>query len=359
MSLSVKCSLLVFLHRITHCVKTSPTQSHSTPTNTVKEELPLTNLIESFREKAEDVVAHGDTKLFDAIEQGAGMLRAFKEKHQDKEGGDSPRLRLLVLSDGADTGSRASSVDVAALCQTEGITVDAVLIGGTDNKDLWGIAKASGGYVFQPQRLQDALRLFELETMSCSVARPAYTGPPRLKVTERRVLREYGCQPPDVCNDLKVPPARQHPRLAEPVRTLEAALAEVAAKQLQEEQEREEAAAGGGGGGMSREGIRRLQRELTALARPDGGHPAFTLFPSGNLSFIRLLLQGPEGSLYAGGVWLLYMSFPDTYPLEAPKVSCLAWFGCMLIPFFALRCACISSSEGCQLAFSVLFRTRT
>jgi len=71
---------------------------------------------------------------------------------------------------------------------------------------------------------------------------------------------------------------------------------------------------------MSREGVRRLQRELMALARPNGGHPNFTLFPSDNLSFIRMLLQGPEGSLYAGGVWLLYMSFPDTYPLEPPKV---------------------------------------
>jgi len=142
------------------------------------------------------------------------MLQAFGEKHKGKEGSDLPQLRLLVLSDGADTMSRASSVDFAALCQTEGITVDTVLIGGTENKDLRDIAKASGGYVFQPQRLQDALRLFELETMSCSVARPAYTGPPRPKVTERRVLRECGWQPLDECNDLVVPPARLHPRLS-------------------------------------------------------------------------------------------------------------------------------------------------
>lgn len=99
---------------------------------TVEEKLPLTNLVESFREEAEGIVARGDTTLFDVIEHGVGMLQAFGEKHKGAEGSEPPRLRLLVLSDGADTGSRASSVDVARLCQTEGITVDAVLIGGTD-----------------------------------------------------------------------------------------------------------------------------------------------------------------------------------------------------------------------------------
>lgn len=140
-----------------------------------------------------------------------------------------------MLSDGADTGSRASSVDVARLCQTEGITVDVVLIGGTENLDLRGIAKASGGYVFQPQRLQDALRLFELETISCSVARPPYTGPPRPKVTRAKVLQDYGHKDLDECSDLKVSPARLHPRLSEPVRTLEAALAAAAAAAVQQE----------------------------------------------------------------------------------------------------------------------------
>lgn len=74
---------------------------------------------------------------------------------------------------------------------------------------------------------------------------------------------------------------------------------------------------------LTGEGIRRLHRELTALARPDGCHSAWTLYPSDNISFIRLLLQGPEGSLYAGGVWLLYCEFPPTYPLEAPKARCV------------------------------------
>jgi hypothetical protein len=255
------------------------------------------------------------------VEHGVGLLRAFKEKHP------KARLRLLVLSDGKDTDSRASGPEVAALCQDEGVTVDAILIGGQDNAALRGTAKATGGYAFMPEQLMHALKLMELETMVCAANRPPYTGPPRQNVTSTFVLQYlYGSMPLERCDDSVVPSIRPHPRLAEPVRPLAAALAQ---QQQQQQQQQEPGAgagaggAGGGGGGggggeLSGEGICRLHRELTALARSP--HPAWTLYPSDNLSFIRLLLQGPEGSPYTGGVWLLYCDFPPTYPLEAPKV---------------------------------------
>ena len=52
----------------------------------------------------------------------------------------------------------------------------------------------------------------------------------------------------------------------------------------------------------------------------DRGHPNFTLYPSKeNLFFWRILLQGPEGTIHAGGVWLLFIEFPPNFPLDPPR----------------------------------------
>lgn len=182
------------------------------PPTAVTTALPLTNLLEEFRAKIKHIDANGDTKLFDAVEHGLELLRAFKEKHPKV-----PRLRLLILSDGEDTDSVALGPAVARACQDAGVTVDAILIGGRDNTALRGIAKATGGYAFMPERLTHALKLMELETMVCAANRPPDTGPQRRKVTIEYDLLRFGRQQLDRCDDLQVPAIRPHPRLAEPV----------------------------------------------------------------------------------------------------------------------------------------------
>lgn len=74
------------------------------------------------------IVASGNTRLFDALQQAALALADFSKENP------RARLRIVCLTDGEDTGSSTRPHDVARALQTQGIVVDSLLIGGTDNK---------------------------------------------------------------------------------------------------------------------------------------------------------------------------------------------------------------------------------
>ena len=61
---------------------------------------------------------------------------------------------------------------LGSLLQRRGVTLDAVCVGNETSDALRAIAKATGGYCFQPERLRDALKLCELETLLTLFERP-------------------------------------------------------------------------------------------------------------------------------------------------------------------------------------------
>lgn len=81
--------------------------------------------------------------------------------------------------------------------------LDAIMIGEEDSAELVGVAKASGGYAFHPDKLKDALKLCELETLLRAAERPAESRPPRKVSTERDLLRFTSRRhfPLDICSE--------------------------------------------------------------------------------------------------------------------------------------------------------------
>ena len=64
---------------------------------------------------------------------------------------------------------------------------------------------------------------------------------------------------------------------------------------------------------------RRLMKELSHLLK--NPHPAFDIYPNrDDISFWKVIMEAPDASPYRGGTWLMYISFPPTYPLVAPEV---------------------------------------
>jgi len=50
-------------------------------------------------------------------------------------------------------------------------------------------------------------------------------------------------------------------------------------------------------------------------------HPDYEVFPNPkDVTFWKVLMKGPSSTPYAGGVWLLYVNYPETFPLDAPEV---------------------------------------
>jgi Mg-chelatase subunit ChlD len=77
----------------------------------VKEECALSGVYEDFRDHVAKVTAHGDTRLYDALEHATTMLLTARARYPNC------RLRILALSDGVDSGSQASAVNVAKALQ--------------------------------------------------------------------------------------------------------------------------------------------------------------------------------------------------------------------------------------------------
>jgi len=202
--------------------------------------------------------------------------------------------------------------------QKHEIVVDCILIGeGGDNKTARAISKSSGGYCFNPKTLPDALKLNELETMLSLYERPDAKG--REPVTSYQSLLKFSdvwLFPLDVCNDETVPSRKQPEALKGAVRSLEKTLDKLSNSisiDLPDPADANRAVV------AQRNRQRRIMKEISNLMK--NPHPAFDIYPNrDDISFWKIVMEGPNESPYKGGTFLMYMSFPPEYPLLAPEV---------------------------------------
>lgn len=272
--------------------------------SSVDQEHPLTEAFEAFQESVQASEAGGTTVLYDALEVARKELVAFCRSCSN-----APRegilKRIIVLSDGADTGSELSAHEVTGRLQQDGVVVDAIVV-GSDLEDLTlrAIAVATGGCAFNPGSVKEALQLFEAEPVLCLRQREAAGTAGRVS-TEAELLRwEIGR---GTGGWDKVPAARA-PDAAK-------------AGALQPQVALNRARANPPSAVPGQPNLRRLRRIMAELARyQKDPHPEIEVFPSEQrMDLWRLLLRGPTGTPYEGGVFGLWLLFPADYPVEAPE----------------------------------------
>jgi len=278
----------------------------------------LSPFYEDFRKCVEHVQTEGGTKLFDCVDQAAHQLEEWLKKQRlEQPESPMPLVRILVLSDGQDTESTQPAWKIARRLQRSQITLDAVMIGSSAESDrqLHGIAKATGGYVFQPQSLADALRLNELEVMLSGTERPP-RGPLQV-VSSAAALSSFCFKPGDRCDADHVPAKKTTSLMAARTCKLQDALSSSFESEdgqthevmAQDNQEKE----------ISASQQRRLLHEMRRLHRDP--HPSVEVFPGEeNLRIWKLVMEGPAGTPYQGGAWLLSCHFPCNYPNLPPEV---------------------------------------
>ena len=79
------------------------------------------------------------------------------------------KLRIICLSDGEDTKSKQKVYDVSMKLWKDKILLDAFCLGHEKNRDLQALAYLTGGYKFQPDTMEQAMAICELE-VCCSSA---------------------------------------------------------------------------------------------------------------------------------------------------------------------------------------------
>ena len=270
---------------------------------------PLTEAFESFKTAVAGVAPLGQTALYDGLEMARLELAAFVAGLDPAlVPSEGVRRRILVLTDGDDTSSKAEAHGVCAALQKDGVTVDAVVIGDEVKRpgELRSICVATGGCAFHPADAHAALRLFECETV-LALRRRALSDAtrPKERVASADELRAHAAGRGDAGGWDQPPAARVPDGLQEgaklPSFTLNTARNDLRGRDLATGRHK------------------RILRELAKYVKDP--HPHIEVFPlERQLDLWQLLLKGPDQTPYAGGTFELWMRFGDEYPLEAPEV---------------------------------------
>lgn len=126
----------------------------------------ITNAIENFRHKLNPMAASGDTAIWDSIALAQDQLENYGEKFPEA------KMRIICISDEEDNKSRQPLRDVARRLSHHGIVLDCFCLGDAQNDDLQTMSYLTGGYIFEPKTLEEAMAICELEPVLSVLKRP-------------------------------------------------------------------------------------------------------------------------------------------------------------------------------------------
>ncbi|KAH3743846.1 Ubiquitin-conjugating enzyme [Pelomyxa schiedti] len=238
------------------------------------------------------------TKLYDAIMTGAKKILAYAQKNRANlaTGDDECKLRLFCLTDGEDNASTTPYWRVAQFLQQNHIILDAFPLASM-NKNLQQMTEATGGLCLKVVDVERGVGLFEREAVLHVNSREKPTSTPT-PITGEKSMSAFTASAAKLVEDVKaaVPQAVFKPVATHQDIQQQAASTSTSAptKRLLTEYER-------------------LQRTPSPLWR--------YYMTADNLSFWKVIMEGPPGTDYAGGFWLLSFTFPPDYPFRAPTVK--------------------------------------
>ncbi|XP_072529444.1 uncharacterized protein [Salminus brasiliensis] len=252
----------------------------------------FTENLETFKEYVHGLQTSTGTFLYDALNHGIEELAQVKERFPDC------KCRILCLTDGVDTGSTCTSVNVAKKLMMSHIVVDAIIVGTGRNTVLHGISNVTGGCCFKPETSKAAMQLFEMETvLSMELRKEKQKYDVSSIMTERDLKNIFKTHAYDKKPETKLPPQ---------INSKVTVTQNVLKKKIMESKS-----------GRFMEKDKRILEELKSLHCDP--HPYCTVLPSeSDFSFWKILMQGPPDTPYENGVFELYCEFGPDYPVKPP-----------------------------------------
>lgn len=261
----------------------------------------ITHSIENFRHELNNITASGDTACWDAIALARDQLLVYAAKFP------KARLRILCLSDGEDNKSKTIVSDIAMKLWQAKIVVDSFCLGQAKNLDLKTISYLTGGFKFQPDTMENAMAICEMEPVLSQLERPDINLP-----AGPRHLTSYGAISHfnrakhhitvDIVNRDVFPKRRENPGLSESFVELGAFTRKFDIAKRSDGNLRSS---------------RLLSEMRNAGAKP---HPYYDIYIcESNMGLWKVVMQGPPGSAYETGVFLLYLEMGEGYPAFAPS----------------------------------------
>lgn len=169
---------------------------------------PLTPLCLNFNQKLDGVKAGKGTAIFSALYKAGVMLNETKVKYP------KTKCRIILLTDGEDNNSDWKPQATSHFLRNNGILLDTVVLGAkhldrncTKTKELFRVARNTGGYAFAPMTQQALYQIFLLETVVDIRTRPDVFREDYL------TWETFDPKPADMANPFNFPPCRPHANL--------------------------------------------------------------------------------------------------------------------------------------------------
>merc|ERR1719296_629994 len=273
--------------------------------------LDLTPRLDRFEAIVDDMEKRGQTAIYSSIVEAAGMLRAPFEEDRQAD------LRILVLTDGQNN-SGASPEEALRSATSIGAVVDAIIVGARPDSNLRKIVNATGGECYQINDLGEGFELLEAESVVSLKARRGGAEKPPFKPPSRVDLG--GLDEKTMTKGSKVKAAATvSPELA--------MKAVVSVEKVAGSGADEVGLGLAASNGRSAASAKRVVMELQKVHQGDlsvwyHSGSGIHIFPAGDdLGFWRALIEGPSGTPFEGGVFLLNVVIPSNYPMVPPKIS--------------------------------------
>jgi ubiquitin-protein ligase/uncharacterized protein YegL len=282
--------------------------------NTAKVAQRLSPVIENFRNTVQELQHRGDTALWDALALARDQIQEYSAAYPNA------KKRILCMSDGVDTSSKINTgSNLWQNLVADGIVVDSFCLGSDDNSDLRAVSHLTNGYKFHPTSLEQAMAICEMEPVLSQLERDiddisASRKPnrPHWRGSSDALFRvaKWDATPEVVTQDI-FPKRISHPNLQDDFVELKAISRRVFAETTSSTSSPRAAAT-----------YLRTQRILNEIQQIVADpHPHADVYVSvRDMSFWKVIMQGPPGSVYEGGTFAVYLHMEeDKYPSFAPK----------------------------------------
>ncbi|KAF3929069.1 hypothetical protein ABW20_dc0104879 [Dactylellina cionopaga] len=267
---------------------------------TVHKMQEFTPLLLEVEPEIEKLAPSGMTAMWDCIYEAAELLVDFKEENPDT------KLRVIVLTDGIDNRSKQTDKTAYSFLWDNEIVLDAIVIGTEYHKSLFKICRATGGYAMKPTATTEIIQLAEMETMVDQTFRPPINRQTYLPFFDTIQPLE-----PFTVNAFTVPEIRDHVHQNDEFMSLaNAHKAFGKNKQFVVDKGTVRAAA---------DVVKNRRMLLEVKDMAENPHPDMDIYISeSNMAFWKVVIQGPDGSNYASGTFVMFLDMTDDFPRKAP-----------------------------------------
>jgi len=243
------------------------------------------------------------TRLYDAIYRAAEEIVKFASDHASllAVGDEQCKFRIFCLTDGEDNNSSKKYWDVTKFLQKNKIILDAFPL-AVLNPNLQAMTTATGGLCLSVSDMEKGVALFEREAI--------------LHLHSREISYE---PLPNITDEQSLKAVQKKSKVVDDIKSPTPAIVQKATIKKEDISKVESTI---NSTPTSSGAVKRIWREIRELL--DYPVPYWTPYvTTDNCHIWKVVMEGPKGTPYENGKWVLTYQFPMDYPFKPPNIRFL------------------------------------